>query len=135
MAKFLPIKAKGFFAHTMEKQGFSYRRMGSLPSLDKKGHSSKRSIQWKESYNSKIFFNTSKQKIQFDDGNGRTLFANDHKTIKSIERRKKDLWYKINLYCIKCLNLIKNINIKIKHKIDGKINLCSRLIYCGFKMF
>ena len=61
----------------------------SLPSLAKKGHSSKRLIQWKQSYNSKIFFSTSKQNNQFDDGNGRTLFANDHKTIKSIEKRKK----------------------------------------------
>ena len=36
MAKFLPVKTKSFLTHTMEKQGFSYRRMGNLPSLAKK---------------------------------------------------------------------------------------------------
>ena len=34
----------------------------------------------------------------------------------------------MNLYCIKYLVFTKNNDIKIKHKIDGKINLHSRCI-------
>ena len=41
----------------------------------------------------------------------------------------------MNLYCIKCLMIAKNKSIKIEGVIDGKINLCSRYIDCGFKKF
>ena len=41
----------------------------------------------------------------------------------------------MNLYCIKCLMFTKNINMKIKRKIDGKINLYFRCIDCCFKKF
>ena len=41
----------------------------------------------------------------------------------------------MNLYCIKCLMIKKNKNIKIKHKTVEKINLHSRCIGCGFKKF
>ena len=40
----------------------------------------------------------------------------------------------MNLYCIKCLIFTKNVIIKIKRKIDRKINLYSRCIYY-FKKF
>ena len=33
MADFLPVKTKGFLAHAMDQQGFSYWVMGDLPSL------------------------------------------------------------------------------------------------------
>ena len=39
------------------------------------------------------------------------------------------------LYCIKCLMLTKSRNIKIKRKIDGKINLYFCCIDSGFKKF
>ena len=41
----------------------------------------------------------------------------------------------MNLYCIKCLMIKKNKNIKIKHKTVEKINLHSRCTDCGFKKF
>ena len=41
----------------------------------------------------------------------------------------------MNLWCIKLLTFTKNKNIKIKHKVDGKINLCSRWVDWGFKKF
>ena len=39
------------------------------------------------------------------------------------------------LSCVKCSMSTKNSNIKIKHEIDGKINLYSRCIACRFKKF
>ena len=41
----------------------------------------------------------------------------------------------MNLYCINCLMFTKNKNIKIKRKIDRKINFYSCCIDCGFKKF
>ena len=41
----------------------------------------------------------------------------------------------MNFYCIKCLMFTKNNNIKLKFKIDAKINLYSGCIGCGFKKF
>ena len=38
---------------------------------------------------------------------------------------------KINLYCIKCSTFSKDNNIKIKHKVDGKINIFSHCIDYG----
>ena len=32
-------------------------------------------------------------------------------------------------------NVKRNKNIKVKHEIDGKINLSCRHIYCGLKKF
>ena len=39
------------------------------------------------------------------------------------------------LYCIKCFMFTRNNNIKIKCEMDGKINLYSCCIGCGFKKF
>ena len=39
----------------------------------------------------------------------------------------------MNIYCIKYEMFKKYNNIKIKRKIDGKMNLYSRFIDCGFK--
>ena len=41
----------------------------------------------------------------------------------------------MNFYCIKCLMFIKNNNIKLKCKIDAKVNLYSCCIGYGFKKF
>ena len=41
----------------------------------------------------------------------------------------------MNLYCIKYFLFTKIKNCKIKREIDGKINLYSRCINCGFKKF
>ena len=41
----------------------------------------------------------------------------------------------MNLYCIKCSMLTKDSNIKIKCKIDGRINFYSRCIDCSFETF
>ena len=41
----------------------------------------------------------------------------------------------MNFYCVKCSVFTKNRNIKVKSKIDCVINLYSRCIDCGFKMF
>ena len=41
----------------------------------------------------------------------------------------------MNLYYIKCLKFTNNCNIKIKREIDGKINLYSPCIDCGFEKF
>ena len=40
----------------------------------------------------------------------------------------------MNVYCIKCLKFTNN-NIKMKHEIDGKIDLYVHCIECGFKKF
>ena len=37
----------------------------------------------------------------------------------------------MHLYCIKCLKFTKNKNTKIKHEIDGKINISSHCIECS----
>ena len=39
----------------------------------------------------------------------------------------------MNIYCIKFLMFTKSRNIKTKRETDGKINIYSRFIYCGFK--
>ena len=39
----------------------------------------------------------------------------------------------MTLYCIKRLIITKNKNIKIKRKIDGRMNFSSRFIDCDFK--
>ena len=39
----------------------------------------------------------------------------------------------MNLYCAKYLTFKKNVIIKIKREIDGKINLSYRFIDWGFK--
>ena len=39
----------------------------------------------------------------------------------------------MNLYCIKCLMFTKVNNIKLKRKVNGKINLYSSYINCSFK--
>ena len=39
----------------------------------------------------------------------------------------------MNLYCIKCLMLTKSNHIKVKHKINGKMNLHLRCDACSFK--
>ena len=49
------------------------------------------------------------------------------------KKNKKFEEYKINIYCIKCLMFTQNKKIKIKHKIDGKINLYSCCFDCSFK--
>ena len=41
----------------------------------------------------------------------------------------------MNLYKIKYLIFRKNINIKVKRKNNGKINLYSHCIDCGFNKF
>ena len=41
----------------------------------------------------------------------------------------------MNVYCIKCLMFSENKNIKVKRKIDGKINIYSRCNDCSFKKF
>ena len=41
--------------------------------------------------------------------------------------------HEMNLYCIKYLMFTKNSNTKLKHKIDGYINLYSFCIDCSFK--
>ena len=41
----------------------------------------------------------------------------------------------MNLYCVKCLMFTKNNNIKVKHKISGKINLYFHCNDCGLKKF
>ena len=43
--------------------------------------------------------------------------------------------YKSILFCIRCLKFIKNNDFKIKQEIDGKVNLYSHCIDCGFKKF
>ena len=37
--------------------------------------------------------------------------------------------------CIRFLMFLKNNNIKVKRQIDGKVNLNSCSIVCGFKKF
>ena len=41
----------------------------------------------------------------------------------------------MNVYCIKCLMFTENKNIKVKRKIDGKINIYSCCNDCSFKKF
>ena len=41
----------------------------------------------------------------------------------------------MNLYCIKCSTFSKDNKIKIKHKVDVKINIYSDSIDYGFKEF
>ena len=41
----------------------------------------------------------------------------------------------MNFQCIKCLKFTQNKNVKMKHEIDGKVNLYSHCIECGFKTF
>ena len=43
--------------------------------------------------------------------------------------------YKTILFCIRCLKFIKNNDFKIEQEIDGKFNLYSHCIDCGFKKF
>ena len=40
----------------------------------------------------------------------------------------------MSLFCIKCIMLTKNKNIKTKRKVDEKINIYSRCVDCGFKV-
>ena len=41
----------------------------------------------------------------------------------------------MNLYCIECLKFSNENNIKINREIDGKINIYSFCVNCGFKNF
>ena len=41
----------------------------------------------------------------------------------------------MNFYSIKCSNFTHKSNIKIKRETDGKINLYSYCVNCGFKTF
>ena len=41
----------------------------------------------------------------------------------------------MNLYCFKCSKFTNKNEIKIKREIDGKINLYSNCINCGFNKF